>query len=208
MVTGDIGLFDIEGNVIDFKVERNDIAIASGLRSAVLLSLFTDARVELEELPPGETGQRGWWADELSTALNDRHGSKLWLLRREKQTQEVAERAREYCQQALAWLIDDGVAQSVSVATSFPERGSLLIQIEIRKPTGDLENYQFNYLWKEPAPKVQKDFRAKTIYAGPKPEVDTVYFAFAGSNDPSLGGFGTISDATVGGVFYSLSTEE
>lgn len=146
-MAGDIGIFTLDGNAMDLRVDRGDLAIDSGLRTAVLLSLFTDARAELEELPPGETWRRGYWADELAEVTNDRHGSKLWLLTREKQTQEVAERAREYCEEALAWLLDDGIAKSVRVSTAFVARGNLGIEIEIERPGGDRSSFRFDYVW-------------------------------------------------------------
>ena len=144
---GDIGLFSIEGLKMDLSIERNDLKSDEGLRTAIVLSLFTDARVTTEELPPGETWKRGYWADELSDALNDRHGSKLWLLRREKQTQEVAERAKQYAEESLQWLTEDGIAKSVSVMTEWVTRGTLGIAIEIEKPAGDLAQYKFSFLW-------------------------------------------------------------
>lgn len=147
-MAGDIGIYALDGNEMDLQIEKGDLALDSGLRTAVLLSLFTDARAGSEELPPGETWRRGYWADELAETLNDRHGSKLWLLTREKQTPEVAERAREYCLEALQWLIDDGIAASVSVSTGFFSRGSLGIEIEIVRPGGDRSAFRFDYLWR------------------------------------------------------------
>jgi len=147
MTIGDLGLFDISYNSIDMKVEKNDLVVDSGLKTAVILSLFTDQRVESDELPVGESSRRGFWADELSEVQNDKHGSKLWLLMREKQTQSVAERAREYCQEALAWLIEDGIAEKVNVTTSFPSRGMLGIAVEIYRPGGDRSEFKFDYLW-------------------------------------------------------------
>ena len=51
-----------------------------GLRSAVLISLFTDRRAEPGDVPEGED-PRGWWADVLGEE-GDRIGSRLWLIDR------------------------------------------------------------------------------------------------------------------------------
>lgn len=144
---GDIGLFDLGGSAIDLRVEQNDLLLDDGLKTAVLISLFTDRRADPDELQGGDAWRRGWWADELADEVNDQHGSKLWLLTREKQTQSVAERAREYCVEALQWLIDDGIAATVKVSTSFPSRGILGIEIEIARPSGQRTDLRFDYVW-------------------------------------------------------------
>lgn len=63
----------------------------------------------------------GWWAD----SYNDDEppiGSKLWLLSREVLTDSTLKLAREYAEDALQWLVDDHVAESVSVSA---ERGGV-----------------------------------------------------------------------------------
>ena len=93
-----------------------DLLAEDGLDTAILVSLFTDARVREDELPPGHTWRRGWWGDGVDDEP-DITGSKLWLLRREKATQQVLVRARGYIREALAWMIRDGVAVSLNVDT-------------------------------------------------------------------------------------------
>ncbi len=56
-------------------------------------------------------------------------GSRLWLLAREKQLPAVMRKAEAYARQALQWLIDDGIAASVSVTASSPQRGWLWLDI-------------------------------------------------------------------------------
>lgn len=147
---GDIGLF-IGSDRLDLGVEQNDLALDSGLKTAVMLSLFTDQRAAVLELPPGETARRGWWADGVAEVVGDRHGSKLWLLAREKQTDDVAERAKEYCVEALQWMVDDGVAQVVNISTQFQARGILGIEVEIVRPSGDSTAFTFDFAWQSVA---------------------------------------------------------
>lgn len=68
---------------------------------------------------------------EDAAAAHDRIGSRLWLLGREKQLAEVVRRAKDYAEEALAWLIDDGVARRVSVTPSVPRQGWLWLEIRI-----------------------------------------------------------------------------
>jgi len=126
----------------DFDLSGMDLRGEEGLLTACLVSLFTDRRAdEVEELPAGEYSRKGWWGD-AHLPGNDRIGSKLWLLRREKKTPATAEKARGYCLEALAWLVEDGHASAVDVATSWAAMGVLAISIQVRNP--DL-SYDFTF---------------------------------------------------------------
>src|SRR5688572_23031344 len=104
--------FDLTFRLGDFKADE-------GLETAVLISLLTDRRCEPEELPDPETDRRGWWGDLFADVEADQIGSKLWLLDRTKQSQETLNAAQEYAEDSLEWLLEDGVAASVTVETSF-----------------------------------------------------------------------------------------
>ena len=67
-------------------------------------------------------------------AAGDRIGSRLWLLSREKQLAGVLDRARHYAEEALAWLVEDGVATAVSVTASSPRSGWLALEVTITLP--------------------------------------------------------------------------
>lgn len=137
----DILLTLTEPGVFDLVTQGHDLAGDGSFGTAVLISLFTDARAQADELPPEWQDPRGWWADALlaengGDALGV--GSKLWLLSREKQTEAVMARAEDYARQALQWLIDDGHAAAVDVRVDNPENGVLALGIEIthRSPQG------------------------------------------------------------------------
>jgi phage gp46-like protein len=144
----DVSLFFLDDfNRFDMKVEKGDLDLETGLRTAVTISLFTNRRVTELEVPVGEKSRRGWWADAVAEVEGDRIGSKLWLLDREKQTVDVLERAREYAEEALAWLVEDGVAESVSVSTTYPSRGILRLEIEIVRPNKQSAALSYDYAW-------------------------------------------------------------
>jgi phage gp46-like protein len=46
---------------------------------------------------------------------NPEFGSRLHLLRREKNTERTAYLAREYCREALQWLLDSGRATAIDI---------------------------------------------------------------------------------------------
>ncbi len=125
----------------------DDLLTDAGLETAVIISLFTDRRAgEHDELPATETDRRGWWGNDHEEA-GDEIGSKLWLLRREKQMSSVVRRAEEYARESLQWMIRDRVARSVNVTGSIPRTGWLHLQIDIAKPDGRNLNLKFAYNW-------------------------------------------------------------
>lgn len=111
----------------DLAIAGNDLATGDDLRTAVILSLFT--------------GRGTAWWDSLEGVVL---GSRLSLLRRAKRTQQTLLQARDYCREALQWLIDDGVAGSVAVETAW-QGTTLLIGITIAQATGPAA--QFGFVW-------------------------------------------------------------
>lgn len=133
----------------DLAVEQFALAADDGLETAVILSLFTDARASDDDpLPFGENDRRGWWADAFPTVDRDRIGSRLWLLRREKQTQETLNRAREYAEEALAWMVADGVARGVEVESFVVRNGVLGLSVVIQRPDASVARFRYETLWK------------------------------------------------------------
>lgn len=125
----------------------DDFLTDAGLETAVIISLFTDLRAgENDELPATETDRRGWWGNTLQDD-DDHIGSKLWLLRREKQLASVVVRAEEYARTALRWMSRDGVAKRVEVTGSIPRTGWLLLDIKIHRPDNTLFQGKYEYNW-------------------------------------------------------------
>lgn len=132
----------------DVSVANGDIVQDGGLSTSVFLSLFTDRRAnDGDILPPGETSRRGWWGDEFSDNPNDRIGSRLWLLSRAKQTQETLTAAKGYCVEALQWMLEDLVADSVDVTAEYVGRGLMVIEVSITRPNVDPTTFRYNYNW-------------------------------------------------------------
>lgn len=132
----------------DVVVAENDLVRDDGLDTAVIVSLFTDRRAEGSDvLADRTTDRRGWWGDALPIVSDDKFGSRLWLLSREKQQPAVLDRAREYALEALQWLLDDKVAERVDVVTEFTRPGMLGLQVVIYRPTTLPAEFRFNYTW-------------------------------------------------------------
>ncbi len=133
----------------DYAIDALGLTAEDGLETAVILSLFTDRQAEPgDSIPDGTADRRGWWADVFADVPADKIGSRLWLLHREKQLQSVVNRAREYAQEALSWLVEDGVAKAVRVNASIVRIGVLGIYIEVARPDATVAKYRFENFWK------------------------------------------------------------
>lgn len=111
------------------------------LQTAIILSLFTDARASVDDkLPLNETNRRGWVGDEfMSDGFSDRAdnwGNLLWLCYIGKVTENVLEFARFTAAESLAWLKRDGIASRVTVTTLWTGEASdrLAVRPQIFKP--------------------------------------------------------------------------
>lgn len=81
--------FEITQEMVgDLVYQNGGLKTDSGLRTAILISLFSDAR---------EENRRGWWGGEI--------GSKLWTLQNAKRSPETLKKAQDFAQDALSWLI-------------------------------------------------------------------------------------------------------
>lgn len=119
----------------DLVLNGFDLGTEDGLKTAVIISLFTDRRASADdELPQGATDRRGWWGDTFADQDGDLIGSRLWLLRRAKRTAETLTKVVEYCEEALAWLVQDGVASAVSATAEWQGESTVVAVIVIERP--------------------------------------------------------------------------
>ena len=147
---------DLQVCEIDFSTETNDLVMSKSLLTSVLVSLFTDARASNDETLPdlNSTDRRGWWGDSTNTQKElDTVGSKLWLIEREKSTDIVLVKSKQYIEQALKWMTDEGIAERIVVITEaqpVPRSGTVILayQVQIYKPGGVAENYKFEQEWR------------------------------------------------------------
>jgi phage gp46-like protein len=131
----------------DWQQLGPDLLTGNDLQTAVLLSLFTDRAANADDVIPDGTGDpRGWWGD---LDEDSPIGSRLWLLDRSKQTQEVLNNARDYIVEALQWLVDDGVVASMDVQTEWTRDTFLGAQITLYQPAGPSVSLTYAWAWQQ-----------------------------------------------------------
>lgn len=140
-------IWDVDNSRGDWQFVAPAIVTGDDLQSAVLVSLFTDRLANDDDSIPDGTGDpRGWWGD---IGEDKPIGSRLWLLDRSKQTQEVLSNARDYIIEALQWLVDDGVIASMDVQTQWVRDTFLGAQIILYQPTGPQISMTYAWAWQQ-----------------------------------------------------------
>lgn len=112
--------------------------------SAIIISIFSDRRAEPGDVIPDDSNDpRGWWADDDVPI-----GSRMWLLRRAKQTMTTLQLAYDYLAESLQWMIDDGVVGRFDIQMQWVRRGMLGAQITAWSPTGvQLASGLYTWAW-------------------------------------------------------------
>lgn len=135
----------------DYALDGLMLQDDAGLNTAVIMSLFTDRRASDDDvLPSSSDDKRGSWMDSFPDVEGDKIGSRLWLLDRAKLTQDTVDKVKYYCEEALAWLVQDGIAKAVNVVTEIVRKhplGIIAATIDIVRPDGNIERYKFADLW-------------------------------------------------------------
>ncbi|ANI28916.1 MULTISPECIES: phage GP46 family protein [Yersinia] len=139
-------LWNVNESIGDWS-QSAGLGLADGddLKTAILISLFTDRQARADDVLD-DADRRGWWGD---TDTEQAIGSRLWLLRRQKLTTQVAIKAEDYAREALAWLISDQVVSSINVAAQiiYPNRLNLIIRYQ--QPGKTQTAVKFSWVWEQ-----------------------------------------------------------
>ena len=148
---GVVGDFGVSVTITDGP---GGLVATDPLRTAIILSLFSDCRVEGYEIDAGRAGdQRGWPGDgfDLDAGAGEAAlGSKLWLLRRRDLNEQTALWAQAEAARALAPLIAQGVCARVdAVAEPDYANDTMLLAIALYGRDGtQVFASKFDLLWK------------------------------------------------------------
>lgn len=134
---------DHEG-IFDLSIENGDFKTVSGLETALAVSLFSDRRAYVDEVPdPLE--RRGWIGDLFSEHNGDIHGSGLWFYMQSRSLKENENGIKSESRQALEWLITDGLAGFVDVTTDVShQKRRLTLNITITALNGGVSSHAFD----------------------------------------------------------------
>lgn len=113
----------------DMSLSNGDVEADTSLQTAVLVSLFTDNRALPDD--PHEGDARGWWGNSVEGLKVNEVGSRLWLLRRRKQSEETRLLSITYAKEALAWVVDKGFAESVEVEAEWVALSHLKLRVTL-----------------------------------------------------------------------------
>ena len=122
--------------------------VDDALTRSVLICLFTDKRVETEDLPFQTDTNGGWWGDALpltSEAADDNYswGSRLWLLERAKIDAATPQDIDDMIREALTPLLNAGSIDDVTVAVSRSGDESVFFELTVFKHNGQSETFVF-----------------------------------------------------------------
>jgi len=145
----DLRLYRTTSHDWDLEFTGKDLTLGDDLETAVIISLLTWARRAAEDPDPVPNGDpMGWWADETLEPPGDFVGSKWWLAARSKITPDLFLQLTQWGAEALDWMIQDQVAESVTVTPEASStRDRVDISVTIQKPGGLSSSYRYELNW-------------------------------------------------------------
>ena len=144
----DLALYRREDGDFDlvFDEGRGDLLTTDSLENTVAISIGTYARERnrgnAANLKPNIGGWFGDALDESGTL-----GGYLYEAFPGKLTEDTAKSVETLAGEALKWLVDDGVAKSVSCAAGIADNMMLDLTVIIERPEGDSEAFLFELNW-------------------------------------------------------------
>jgi len=106
--------------------------IDNGLNTSVYISLFTE---------------NNWWGGEI--------GSRAYLIK--KNNQDNRNKLKNFIQESLQWLIDDGVAEKINISLSLILSNQVGYDIIIKQPELSEEViYKFSLNWENQAASLKR----------------------------------------------------
>lgn len=116
------------------------------LRRAVTISLFTWRRAGPDDVVD-DSDRKGWWGDSVPSVAGDKIGSRLWVLSRRTLVAETLKDAEAYANEALAWLVDDGVLTRVTVTAERQGNDRMNLRVTLIEQHGETLELNFNDTW-------------------------------------------------------------
>lgn len=144
-MTQDVRLVRNEDGLYDLNVVDQDFEAEDGFNTAIIVSLFTDARAPASAVPSAMR-RRGWVGNILTADINRSLGGLLWLYDQARITQEILNQLTIEAQNSLDWMVKDGIARDVTAEVTNETKRGIVVNIEIVTLEGVSQRYAV--LWR------------------------------------------------------------
>lgn len=129
-----------------FDEDNGDLLTSDSLENAVVISIGTYARERnLGKVANLKPNVGGWWGDALSEKGN--LGGYLYEAFPGKLTDVTARSVENLVNESLAWMVEDGVANSVGCKTEIAAEETMNITVTIQRPDGGNDAYAYEIKW-------------------------------------------------------------
>ncbi len=136
-------VLNIDKGYYDFSLDdTGQILVEDFWDTAILYSIFGEKRADGSEMPVPER-QRGWIGNENTGFEN---GSKIWLYYQARVNSTTLNGLQNEASNALQWLVDDGIAESIDAPIVTATGTSVVLDITIRRSNSSVINRSF-ILW-------------------------------------------------------------
>lgn len=116
------------------------------LRRAVTISLFSWRRANADD-ELDDSDRQGWWGDSVPTVAGDQMGSRLWQLRRRTLVPDTFKDAKAYADEALAWMVEDGIVSAVGVTVERNGIHGMRMLVLLTEENGESLQLAFEDTW-------------------------------------------------------------
>ncbi|MGR3179823.1 MAG: phage GP46 family protein [Candidatus Anammoxibacter sp.] len=140
----DVALID-DAKGFDINIKDGDIESVENFKTAIQVSLFSDARADSSQVFLPEA-RKGWIGDIVTPIDGQNFGSLLWLVQQERLTQSTLNKVVNFARLALQWLIDQGQASRIEVSGEIVPRSGISLNIVITSILGKTESHYVE-LW-------------------------------------------------------------
>lgn len=135
----DVKVLKNNEGIYDIPISGNDLSSIDGFETAIIVSLFTDARENSANVRDS-FNRRGWVGNLLTLKDSFELGSVLWGLV-SRLDQNTLNRADNIVKKALKWMIDDSIADNIDITTTKLNERSAQIEIILYKNMNETSRY-------------------------------------------------------------------
>ena len=142
----DLSLKRLEDGFYDLDFDSVDLQTTDGLENAIILSLGSFARSQSLDYVAANTAPStgGWWADAVDSV--GPIGGNLYEAFPCKGDDAAIERLNTLANDSLQWMVEDGIASSISVSGKTSDN-EIVLTVKIEKPDGSESNFAYEINW-------------------------------------------------------------